>query len=262
MVNAPSTRAQRVQLARILRQHASSVPKPRSVRLGIQLEGLYNSSDECASTSNLLDDLPRLEQLGLGSIKIEDLSDDDKLLLADIIELQVTDEGGVRDKDGFVMPSPVTAERLIQSESEACTKDSTASADKSKQQSSFTSRPLSLNDLQVDSSSSTAAGRLSSQERLELYLPVPSKNMNIDRDTVSVSECSLGPAKTPVGVEKVTVNAATFSEGSAKLPVVNNKGDHQLPDLSSGKAVLMDFSNSDAENNCLVICQDPLVHGM
>lgn len=262
MVNAPSTRAQRVQLARILRQHASSVPKPRSVRLGIQLEGLYNSSDECASTSNLLDDLPRLEQLGLGSIKIEDLSDDDKLLLADIIELQVTDEGGVRDKDGFVMPSPVTAERLIQSESEPYTKDSTASADKSKLQSSFTSRPLSLNDLQVDSSSSTAAGRLSSQERLEIYLPVPSKNMNIDRDTVSVSECSLGPAKTPVGVEKVTVNASTFSEGSAKLPVVNNKGDHQLPDLSSGKAVLMDFSNSDAENNCLVICQDPLAHGM
>ncbi|KAL8605920.1 hypothetical protein ACOMHN_065016 [Nucella lapillus] len=86
MVNAPRSCTQRLQLARILRQHtATTAVRPRH----IQLEGLYDH-DDGDSIQDVLNNISGLEEIGdcaeLMNIKLEDLTCEDKLRIAQMIE--------------------------------------------------------------------------------------------------------------------------------------------------------------------------------
>ncbi|KAK7464533.1 hypothetical protein BaRGS_00037925 [Batillaria attramentaria] len=90
MVNSPQSRAQRVQLARMLRAHTTTTAvRPRHPRLNLQLDGLYDVAGD-NSVEDVLKDIGGLEEIeGLGelrNVKLEDLSMEDKLRIAQLIE--------------------------------------------------------------------------------------------------------------------------------------------------------------------------------
>ncbi|XP_070180162.1 streptococcal hemagglutinin-like isoform X2 [Littorina saxatilis] len=112
MVSAPRSRTQRSQLARMLRQHTVTVSaQPKRVHL----DGLYDNADddEGDSIEDVLKNISGLEELGdcaeLKNIKLEDLTSEDKHIIAQLIEdVDSTDReslyGGRELADVVVLP--------------------------------------------------------------------------------------------------------------------------------------------------------------
>ncbi|XP_076441840.1 uncharacterized protein LOC143280934 isoform X2 [Babylonia areolata] len=167
MVNAPRSRTQRLQLARILRQHtAATAVRPRH----IQLEGLYDD-DDGDSIGDVLKNISGLEEIGecaeLRNIKLEDLTVEDKLRIAQMIE-EADPTGRSHHADigerGEETPVPQVPHRLrrtrtpsletVSRETEASSVNRPSRSPHRLQTASPSpSRPLSLDDLSTENRS-------------------------------------------------------------------------------------------------------------
>ena len=176
MVKAPRTRTQRVQLARMLRQHTSSA-MTRSRR--IQLDGLYDSEDS-DSIQDVLKNISGLDEIGdcaeLKNIKLEDLTNEDKLRIAQLIEeIDRTDRdcqpssneygAGIVSRRGPPLSNSCRGNCAEPSDREAEMSDQSdhpRSLQRQQTASPAPSRPLSLDDLHTESSQ---------QEALKVHSP-------------------------------------------------------------------------------------------
>lgn len=162
MVNTPRSRTQRVQLARMLRQHtAAAMTRPRR----IQLEGLYDHEDG-DSIQDVLKNISGLDEIGdcaeLKNIKLEDLTSEDKLRIAQLIEDVDTTE---RD----YQPSS--------SEYGACV---VAQRGPPPFSSSSRGNCAEPSDREAERSDQTQSDRPRSPQRLQAVSPTPSRPLSLD----------------------------------------------------------------------------------
>lgn len=258
MVNTPRSRTQRVQLARMLRQHtAAAMTRPRR----IQLDGLYDNTNDGDSIQDVLKNISGLEEIGdcaeLKDIKLEDLTNEDKLRIAQLIEdVDITDrdhhqpvgnEYGVGITAGRGGPPSNSSRRgrAESSDKEAEVSDQNdhfRSPQRLQAASPTPSMPLCLDDLNTESSRQEApAVRSLSPVRSTLMRSPP------PRCTPVHSHSQSSPRATPVGspfpprpasataVSVRDVGDISMDSGAVVDPVAQQPCSRASPNFRSGR---------------------------
>lgn len=232
MLNAPRSRTQRIQLARILRKHSTfTASKPRR----IQLDGVYDHLQTCDGDS--IHDVLRncgLEEIGdcveLQNVKLEDLTSEDKLRIAQLIEaVDVPDRA-----EQPHLPGPLVAARRQARRQSSNVSLSDREQDEPTKINSPTppspvhcietlscgpSQPLSLHDLDTDTPTEPSSRELNSE--------MPAWGPNGPQHAATPAQPGSSPARVQAA-EIVPDNSDTGTPGPSRDP------EHYLPSESIG----------------------------
>ena len=231
MVKAPQSRNQRLQLARILRQHtAPAVTRPRRITLA----GLYNTTeeDDGDSIGDVLKNISGLEAMGecpeLKNIKLEDLTNEDKLRIAQLIE-DVDSTGKDSEVSSGEIRDEFTVARSQLSKNTRISRSRSGSLDRDRKEVTPTEQP-----------------RPGSQQRLQSVSPSPSRPLSLDdlnteeRQRYTTPPPSASPARSQSPAQRPSAQSSSPVRPAAVRPLSPEKSTRATENCSGRAEVNSD----------------------